>query len=167
MTVSECCSIKLLLYYFIEKFIHILALEMTSPGNQHCADCIGTLSYPVYEERSRLFPTAWFIFNIWLIFSKKQDWWYLRYSLPKSGAVTTTWLRWYSCSRSTAHHGCPRSFPVHDAPLPTVKPSTATFAGDTYVLIWRAVLWSAKFSATHSQSAKIFSSCLQRILQKI
>jgi len=37
---------------------------MTSPGNQHCADCIGTLSFPIYEERSRLFPTAWFIFNI-------------------------------------------------------------------------------------------------------
>jgi len=29
-----------------EKYTHILALEMASPGNQHCANCIGTLSFP-------------------------------------------------------------------------------------------------------------------------
>jgi len=27
--------------------MYILALEMASPGNQHCASCIGTLSLPV------------------------------------------------------------------------------------------------------------------------
>ena len=27
--------------------MHILALEMASTGNQHCANCIGTLSFPV------------------------------------------------------------------------------------------------------------------------
>ena len=30
-----------------EKNIQILALEMASPGNQHCANCIGTLSFPM------------------------------------------------------------------------------------------------------------------------
>ena len=25
----------------------ILALEMASPGNQHCANCIGTLLFPI------------------------------------------------------------------------------------------------------------------------
>ena len=25
----------------------ILALDMASPGNQHCANCIGTLSFPL------------------------------------------------------------------------------------------------------------------------
>ena len=25
----------------------MLALEMASPGNQHCANCIGTLSFPI------------------------------------------------------------------------------------------------------------------------
>ena len=34
-TVSECCLIKLLPYILFEKYIHILALEMASPGNQH------------------------------------------------------------------------------------------------------------------------------------
>jgi len=30
-----------------EKYIYnILALEMASPGNQHCANCVGTLSFP-------------------------------------------------------------------------------------------------------------------------
>jgi len=29
-----------------EKYIDILALEMASPGNQHCANCIGALSFP-------------------------------------------------------------------------------------------------------------------------
>ena len=36
--------IKLLLYILFEKYIYILALEMASPGNQHCVDCIGTLA---------------------------------------------------------------------------------------------------------------------------
>jgi len=30
-----------------EKYIFILAWEMASPGNQHCANCIGTLSFPI------------------------------------------------------------------------------------------------------------------------
>jgi len=30
-----------------KKYIFILALEMASPGNQHCANCIGTLSFPI------------------------------------------------------------------------------------------------------------------------
>jgi len=38
---------KLLPYILLEKYnIYILALEMASPGNQHCANCIGTLSLP-------------------------------------------------------------------------------------------------------------------------
>jgi len=31
---------------FEKKHIYILALEMASSGNQHCANCIGTLSFP-------------------------------------------------------------------------------------------------------------------------
>ena len=38
---------KLLPYILFEKYIYILALEMASPGNQHCANCIGTLSFPI------------------------------------------------------------------------------------------------------------------------
>jgi len=30
-----------------EKYIYILALELASLGNQHCANCIGTLSFPI------------------------------------------------------------------------------------------------------------------------
>jgi len=29
------------------KYIYILALKMASPGNQHCANCIGTLLFPI------------------------------------------------------------------------------------------------------------------------
>jgi len=32
----------------------ILALEMASPGNQHCAICIGTLSFPMTNRRTSL-----------------------------------------------------------------------------------------------------------------
>jgi len=32
-------------YILCEKNIYILALEMASPGNQHCASCIGTLLF--------------------------------------------------------------------------------------------------------------------------
>jgi len=43
----ECCLIKLLPYILFEKYISILPLEMASPGNQHCVNCIGTLSFPI------------------------------------------------------------------------------------------------------------------------
>ena len=38
---------KLLPCVLFEKYNYILALEMASPVNQHCANCIGTLSFPV------------------------------------------------------------------------------------------------------------------------
>jgi len=38
---------KIASVYFIEKYIYILALEVASPGNQHCANCIGKLSFPM------------------------------------------------------------------------------------------------------------------------
>ena len=38
---------KVLPYLLFEKYIFILALEVASPGNQHCANCIGTLSFPM------------------------------------------------------------------------------------------------------------------------
>ena len=35
-------------YILVEKiYICILALEMASPENRHCASCIGTFSFPV------------------------------------------------------------------------------------------------------------------------
>ena len=42
MVFFECCLIKLLSYVSFDKYIYIFALEMASPGNQHCASCIGT-----------------------------------------------------------------------------------------------------------------------------
>ena len=50
ITVSQCCLIKLLPYILFEKYIYILALKMASPGNQHCANCIGTLSFPINQR---------------------------------------------------------------------------------------------------------------------
>jgi len=38
---------KLLTYIVFEKYIFILALEMASSGNQRCANCTGTLSFPI------------------------------------------------------------------------------------------------------------------------
>ena len=43
---------ELFLYVLFEKYIHILALEMASPGSQHCARCIGALSVPVRRRLS-------------------------------------------------------------------------------------------------------------------
>ena len=43
----ECCLIKLRPYILFEKYINILAFEMACPGNRHCANCIGTLSFPI------------------------------------------------------------------------------------------------------------------------
>jgi len=40
--------IKMLPYILFEKYIYILALQMASPGNQQCANCIGALSFPIH-----------------------------------------------------------------------------------------------------------------------
>jgi len=42
--------IELLPYILFEKYIHISALEMASPWNQHCANSIGTLSFPMKDR---------------------------------------------------------------------------------------------------------------------
>ena len=34
-------------------YIYIFALEMASPGKQHCANCIGTVSFPVRTAHCR------------------------------------------------------------------------------------------------------------------
>ena len=41
-------------YILFEKYIYILALEMASPEKQHCASCIGTLSFPLKFHRSQV-----------------------------------------------------------------------------------------------------------------
>jgi len=38
------------IYIYIYIYINILALEMASPRNRHCADCIGTLPFPIGNE---------------------------------------------------------------------------------------------------------------------
>jgi len=52
LVISKHNSFRMLLekiasVYIIEQYIYILASEMASPGNQHCANCIGTLSFPM------------------------------------------------------------------------------------------------------------------------
>jgi len=43
-------------YILFEKRIYILALEMASPGNRHCANCIGSLSFHIVgSARNRMF----------------------------------------------------------------------------------------------------------------
>jgi len=34
-------------FYLKKKSVNILASEMASPKNRHCANCIGTLSFPI------------------------------------------------------------------------------------------------------------------------
>ena len=40
--------IKSLWCILFEKYFYFLTLEMASPGNQHCASCIGALSFPMW-----------------------------------------------------------------------------------------------------------------------
>ena len=44
---------KIASVYFTWKYVYILALEKASPGNQHCANCIGSLPFPItlYQRR--------------------------------------------------------------------------------------------------------------------
>jgi len=38
--------------FYLKKYIDILALEMASPGNRHCANCIGALSFHPVQDPS-------------------------------------------------------------------------------------------------------------------
>jgi len=41
------------LYFYMKKiylYFRFLTLEMASPGNQHCANCIGTRSFPIAHD---------------------------------------------------------------------------------------------------------------------
>ena len=62
--------IKLLSYILFERCIYILALEVACPGNQHCANCIGTLSFPIFHN-SRLTKT-WFYSAVSLFYLPSQ-----------------------------------------------------------------------------------------------
>jgi len=57
VTESECCLTKLLSYILFEKYIYISAVEMTGPENQHCANCIGTFTFPV-TRKCAVVPTC-------------------------------------------------------------------------------------------------------------
>ena len=61
ITVSECCLIKLLPYVLFEKYIYILALEMASSGNRHCASCIGALSFPIASVQALWREESWLL----------------------------------------------------------------------------------------------------------
>jgi len=56
---------KIASVYFTWKYIYILASEMASPWNQHCASCIGTLSFRAaavlryFTSRYRLCSSLW------------------------------------------------------------------------------------------------------------
>ena len=56
MTVSECCVDKIacVSYISFEKYVYILPLEMASPGNRHCAKCIGIVSFRVATQDAEL-----------------------------------------------------------------------------------------------------------------
>ena len=56
---------KLLPYILFEKYVNILALEMASPGNGHCANCIGTLSFSI-ASRIVLYFTSSFIYRYFI-----------------------------------------------------------------------------------------------------
>jgi len=49
--VSEYCSTKLLPRILSKTYINILALKMASPVNRYCANCIGTISFPIIWRR--------------------------------------------------------------------------------------------------------------------
>jgi len=56
------CLIKLLPYILFEKVY--LAVKMASPGNQHCASCIGTLSFPKSRLQAEIFLRRQRVYNI-------------------------------------------------------------------------------------------------------
>jgi len=56
--------IKLLSYILFEKYICISALEMASPENQHCTNCIGTLSFLIIYKHDVMHKSEVGLHNI-------------------------------------------------------------------------------------------------------
>jgi len=49
VTIDSVTSLHPMCILF-ENYVNILALEMASPGKPHCANCIGTLSFPMGRQ---------------------------------------------------------------------------------------------------------------------
>ena len=70
---------KLLPCISFEKCVYILALEMASPGNQHCVNCIGTPSFPIkYPEEYpvvvvEMSPECGRPFSVWSVEFKRTS----------------------------------------------------------------------------------------------
>jgi len=47
--------------YFFDKYIYIFALEIASPGNQHCANCISTLLVPIEWRKDKHYDTMRYV----------------------------------------------------------------------------------------------------------
>jgi len=65
---------KLLQYILFEKCIYILALEMASPGNQHCTNCIGTLLFPIGNMHGRFGEDRMYSSRDMLMVTDRQIW---------------------------------------------------------------------------------------------
>jgi len=50
---SGVATLRTAIHLLLLLLLYILALEMVSPGNQHCAYCIGTLEFPIRSRWSR------------------------------------------------------------------------------------------------------------------
>jgi len=53
--------IKLLPSILFQKYVYSLALEIARPGNQQCANCVGTLSFPINGPFSTGSESEWFL----------------------------------------------------------------------------------------------------------
>jgi len=55
---------KIASVFLFEKYIYSLALEMANPGNQHCTNCIGALSFRRSLRNQRRYLTARSVYHL-------------------------------------------------------------------------------------------------------
>jgi len=71
----------------MKKYVYILALEIAGPRNQHCANCIGTLSFLVAATRFSM-RTLTFPQHCVILHSVQK----CSYDVLLSDAITCSWL---------------------------------------------------------------------------
>ena len=84
---------KLLPYILVEKYTNILPLEKASPGNRHCACCIGALSFPIHSMRPIVTDARVVCVSICLCVCWSQPWAVLKRLNRSRCRLATAWTR--------------------------------------------------------------------------
>jgi len=117
---------KLLPYILFEKYIYILALKMSSRRNEHCANCVGSLPFPISECGLAMTVKA----RLYLSdrTERNRTWTSWQFVVMRTSSVQFSCIRRCECDSKAAFDERCREFP----PLSSLNVSTPPTRAPTH-----------------------------------